>query len=234
MPDAVPAAATPMTAPRFRRMFEEALGSPFTTGNRIEPLKNGDAIFPAMLAAIGGAAREVELLTYVYWRGEIALRFARTLAAKAREGVPVRVQLDFWGAAPTSPEVVETMLEGGVDLRWFRSLRRWNLWSSLHRTHRKVLVVDGRVGFTGGVGIAQEWCGDARDETEWRDTHFRVTGAAVRRLRAAFLGNWGETLAEDDVPRRLPRTLQDGDDAPPPATGEAEVQVVRSVARSHW
>ncbi|HYF07801.1 MAG TPA: hypothetical protein VD970_09270, partial [Acetobacteraceae bacterium] len=102
------------------RLFEEAIGVPFTSGNRIEVLRNGDEIFPAMLAAIEGAERSVELLTYVYWRGEIAERFANTLARKAREGVSVRVLLDAFGAAPMRRELIETMTAGGVDLRWFR------------------------------------------------------------------------------------------------------------------
>lgn len=234
MPDATaPALATLPDAPRFRRMFEEAVGVPFTAGNRVEPLKNGDAIFPAMLEAIEGAGRSVEMLTFVYWRGDIAVRFAEALAEKARQGVPVRLLLDSYGAAPMRRELIEIMTDGGVDLRWFRPLRRWDIWSSAHRTHRKVLVVDGRVGFTGGVGIAHEWCGDARDETEWRDTHFRVTGPAVRGLRAGFLDNWAEAVAEDGAAWRLPRILEAGEDRVEPA-GVAEVQVVRSTASVGW
>jgi cardiolipin synthase len=234
----VPHPAPPDAPPEVRwastrRMFEEAIGAPFTTGNSIEPLKNGDAIFPAMLAAIEAAERSVELLTFVYWRGEIARRFAGTLAEKARQGVQVRVLLDAYGASPMRKELIETMTGAGVDLRWFRPLRRLDFWSAEHRTHRKVMVVDGRVGFTGGVGIAEEWCGDARDETEWRDTHFRIRGPAVRGLRAAFMGNWAEALNEAGAAQPLADLLEAGEDevARP---GTAEVQVVRSSARIAW
>lgn len=218
-----------------RRVFETALGAPFTTGNAVTRLRNGDEIFPAMLAAIEGAERSVDLLTYVYWTGDIAVRFARTLAAKASQGVPVRVLLDAFGAAPMSHDLIETMRKGGVDVRWFRPLRRWNLWASTHRTHRKVLVVDGRTGFTGGVGIAQEWCGNARDPSEWRDTHFRVEGHAVRGLRAGFLGNWAEAVAESTPSPawHLPELeAEDSHEAPRP--GEALAQVVRSTAGFGW
>jgi cardiolipin synthase A/B len=235
--DARLAAAEPA---RLRRLFEEAIGAPFTEGNRIRRLRNGDQIFPAMLDAIARAERSVELLSYVYWRGAIAVRFAEALAAKAREGVAVRVLLDAWGAAPMSRELIATMEAGGVVLRWFRPLRPLRLGQAMRRTHRKVLVVDGRVGFTGGVGIAEEWCGDARDPSEWRDSHFRLRGPAVRGLRAAFFGNWAEAVAGEEGISDLPEALAaDGDaaedDAPEAAAGgAAAVQVVRSSASFGW
>jgi len=222
-----------LDTPRLLRLFEEAIGTPFTRGNRIERLRNGDEIFPAMLEAIAGAERSVELLTYVYWRGDIAQRFARTLAAKAREGVPVRVLLDAYGAAPMARELIQIMEEGGVVLRWFRPFGRLRPGQNIRRTHRKVLVVDGRIGFTGGVGIAEEWCGDARDETEWRESHFRLQGPAVRGLRAAFYGNWAEAVAEEEALPGLVAALTPGEDrvAQP---GDALVQVVRSSASYGW
>jgi len=222
-----------LDTPRLLRLFEEAIGTPFTRGNRIERLRNGDEIFPAMLEAIAGAERSVELLTYVYWRGDIAQRFARTLAAKAREGVPVRVLLDAYGAAPMARELIQIMEEGGVVLRWFRPFGRLRPGQNIRRTHRKVLVVDGRIGFTGGVGIAEEWCGDARDETEWRESHFRLQGPAVRGLRAAFYGNWAEAVAEEEALPGLVEALTPGEDrvAQP---GDALVQVVRSSASYGW
>ncbi|MBV1799069.1 phosphatidylserine/phosphatidylglycerophosphate/cardiolipin synthase family protein [Siccirubricoccus sp. G192] len=218
---------------RHRRLFEEALGTPFTEGNRIERLRNGDAIFPAMLAAIEGARDSVELLSYIYWRGDIAIRFAETLAARARAGLAVRVLLDSWGAAPMNQRLVRIMRQGGVDLRWFRPLRRWQVWRAGQRTHRKVLVTDGRLGFTGGVGIAEEWCGDARHAGEWRDTHFRISGPAVRGLRAAFYGNWAEAVLEEEPAAGLPAALEAGQDRAE-RPGTATVQVVCSSAGSAW
>jgi cardiolipin synthase len=232
MPDTAASDQDTGTA-HLARAFETALGFPFTEANALERLRNGDMIFPAMLEAIASAEHSVELLTYIYWRGEIAQRFARTLAEKARQGVPVRLLLDSWGASPMSRELIETMREGGVELRWFRPMARWNLWASTHRTHRKVMIVDGKLGFTGGVGIAEEWCGDARDDTEWRDTHFRIRGPAVRFLRSAFLANWAEALVEDGKARRLPDLACEP--APPAGQpGPALVQVVRSSAGPRW
>jgi cardiolipin synthase len=110
---------------------------------------------------------------------------------------------------------------------------RFRFGRNMRRTHRKVLVVDGNLGFTGGVGIAEEWCGDARDETEWRDSHFRVTGPSVRGLRAAFYGNWAEAVAEDEGAAGLAEALAPGDDLHP-CPGEVQVQVVRSSASYSW
>lgn len=218
---------------RLTRLFEEAIGSPFTGGNRIERLRNGDAIFPAMLDAIAGARHSIEFLTYVYWRGDIARRFAELLAEKAREGVAVRVLLDAFGAAPMEQDLLRAMQEGGVTVRWFRPLARIKLWRNFRRTHRKVLVVDGRLGFTGGVGIATEWCGDARSPAEWRDTHFRITGPAVRGLRAAFHNNWCEAVADEGGTPALAEALAPGEDLPD-CDGGARVQVVRSSASAGW
>lgn len=201
------------------------MGLPFTEGNAIERLRNGDEIFPAMLDAISRAESRVDLLTFVYWTGEIAERFADALAARARDGIAVRVLLDDFGSGSMRAALRERMTDAGVDVRNFRPVVTWRVWRSTHRTHRKVLVVDEQVAFTGGVGIAQEWEGDARDPSEWRDSHFRVRGPAVSGLQGAFTANWLETGAALAV--HGPR------DDPPPA-GEAEVQVVRSSANQGW
>jgi cardiolipin synthase len=178
---------------RVRRVVEGVIGVPATEGNRIEVLRNGDEIFPAMLEAIRGARHTIDFLTFVYWSGEIGSEFARALADRALDDVRVRVLLDSWGAHPMDADLLELMESNGVCVHWFRPLKRFDLHKWNHRTHRKVLVVDEEVGFTGGVGIADEWQGDARDESEWRDTHFRVRGPVVDGLRAAFLDNWLET-----------------------------------------
>ncbi len=167
-----------------------------TEGNRISILRNGDEIFPDMLDAIAGARHTIDFLTFVYWTGEIGTRFADALSDRARAGVRVRVLLDGWGCHPIDRPLVEEMQDAGVQVRWFRPLKHFEPNKMNHRTHRKVMIVDETMGFTGGVGIADEWQGDARDASEWRDTHFRVVGPAVDGLRAAFLDNWAET---DDV-----------------------------------
>ena len=212
---------------RIRRVLEGVIGVPATEGNRLEVLRNGDEIFPAMLGAIGGARQTIDLLTFVYWQGSIGTRFAEALADRARDGVRVRVLLDAWGAHPIDRSLTDLMEEAGAQVLWFRPLRRLEPSKMDHRTHRKVLIVDEAIGFTGGVGIADEWAGDARDASEWRDTHFRVTGPAVDGLRAAFLDNW----AEAD-----PVLFEDGIDRFPeqPQPGTSVVQCVRGASEAGW
>jgi cardiolipin synthase len=211
----------------FRRTLEGVIGVPATEGNLIEVLRNGDQIFPAMLDAIGEARHTIDFLTFIYWAGEIATEFAVRLAAQAKAGVRVRVLLDALGARPMNPELIERMRAAGVQVQWFRPLARLHPSHLNHRTHRKVMIVDEAVAFTGGVGIADEWQGDARNEQEWRDTHFRIRGPAVDGLRAAFLANWAETdlvLFEEGVDR-FP-------DQPKP--GRAVVQCVRGASETGW
>ncbi len=176
-----------------------------------------------MLEAIGAARHTIDFLTFIYWNGEIATRFAKELSDRAAAGVRVRVLLDGWGAHPMDRSLIEAMEESGVAIRWFRPIARLKPGRLNHRTHRKVLVIDEQTAFTGGVGIADEWKGDARNEHEWRDTHFRIDGPAVDGLRAAFLADWAETdldLFDDDVDR-FPEQ---------PQPGSAIVQCVRSAA----
>ena len=177
----------------LRRTIEGLIGVPATEGNQVDVLRNGIEVFPSMLEAIDGAQRTIDFLTFVYWKGRIGTEFAEHLAARSREGVRVRVLLDAFGCRPIDHQLVGMMDEAGVLIRWFRPLHRMRPGAVNHRTHRKVMIVDEGTGFTGGIGIADEWDGDARDETEWRDTHFRIRGPAVDGLRAAFLDNWAET-----------------------------------------
>jgi cardiolipin synthase A/B len=212
---------------RLRRALEGILGVPATEGNAIDVLRNGDEIFPAMLDAIERAEHTIDFLTFVYWRGDVGTRFAETLADRARAGVRVRVLLDAWGANSIDRSLVERMDVAGVRIRWFRPLARLQVNRANHRTHRKVLIVDEAVGFTGGVGIADEWKGDARNEHEWRDTHFRVRGPAVDGLRAAFLDNLMET--DDEL---FEESMDRFPDQPQP--GRVVVQSVRGASETGW
>lgn len=212
--------------PAIQYCLEALLGVPFTEGNSIRILNNGVEIFPEMLQAIEAAEHSVDFLTFVYWQGDIAVRFAHTLAAKARQGVRVRVLLDALGAMAMSRSLIRVMQNSGVVVDWFRPPLRWRLWDADNRTHRKVLICDGKVGFTGGVGIAEQWEGDARDPSEWRDMHFRIEGPAVHGLQAAFVENWAET-------GRMVRS--DGlDIAALEPAGSLSVQVLRTAASIHW
>lgn len=205
--------------------FEAVLGAMATEGNQITHLKNGDEIFPAMLAAIRQAQHTIEFVTFVYWQGEIAHTFAEALAAKAQAGVDVKVVLDGIGAHPIKDKLVEKMKDSGVQVVWFRPPKTWRLWRLAHRTHRKLLICDGDVGFTGGVGIAEEWTGDAEGPGSWRDDHYRVEGPAVSALRAGFVTNWAEITR--DLPFEPDDTSNPGHQQAP---GDAWVHVIRATA----
>ena len=210
---------------RYRSWLEGVLGVPAVEGNRVEVLRNGDRIFPAMLDAIAEATSSVDLATFVF-DGEVGVEFAHTLAAKAAEGVRVRLLLDSLGSRHIDRQALERLRSAGGQVEWFRPMGRPRIWETFHRCHRKILVCDGRVGFTGGVGIADEWRGDARNPSEWRDTHFRILGPAVDGLRGAFLNNWAETGRE---------LFDDRDSfAPQEHAGSALIQVVRTGARTGW
>ncbi|RSN63783.1 phospholipase D-like domain-containing protein [Actinomadura sp. WAC 06369] len=213
-------------AVRLRRRLERLLGVAATEGNAVEPLRNGDEIFPAMLDAIASAEHTVDMMTYVYWRGDIASRFARALADRARAGVRVRLLLDGFGSHPIEKELLDAMDAAGVTVAWFRRPPYLSPFKQNHRCHRKVLIVDEHTAFTGGVGIADEWKGDARDSGEWRDTHVRVRGPAVDGIAAGFAQNWAECHDElfDERDRFRPHE---------PA-GDAVVQVVRGSASMGW
>ncbi len=211
---------------RLRRRLERLIGIAATEGNTLTPLRNGDEIFPAMLDAIHGARHTIDLMTFVYWRGEIARDFAHALAARARDGVRVRLLLDGFGSRTIEEDLLALMDEAGVQVSWFRKPLLLSPFKQNHRCHRKVLVVDETTAFTGGVGIAEEWCGDARDPGEWRDTHVQVRGPAVDGICAAFAQNWAECHDElfDDHDRFVDHE----------ASGGAVVQVVRGSASIGW
>ncbi|ROQ80849.1 cardiolipin synthase [Streptomyces sp. CEV 2-1] len=211
---------------RLRRRLERLIGIAATEGNELVPLRNGDAIFAAMLESIRGAEHTVDMMTFVYWRGDIAGEFARTLADRARAGVRVRLLLDGFGSRLIEKDQLAGMEAAGVQVAWFRKPLHLSPLKQNHRCHRKVLVVDEETAFTGGVGIAEEWCGDARNENEWRDTHVQVRGPAVDGLAAAFAQNWAECHEElFDARDRFLRTQPHG---------EAVVQVVRGSASVGW
>ena len=181
--------------PEFRRTFDALLGSAIVPGNRYRVLTNGDEIFPAMLRAIRSATRSVNFETYIYWSGEVALEFAQALAERASAGVKVHVLLDWFGSKEIDPSCVEQMRRAGVQVQRFHAPSWGNVARFNHRTHRKLLIVDGRIGFTGGVGIAPQWTGNAQDADHWRDTHFQVEGPVVARMQAVFCDNWINSTA---------------------------------------
>ena len=172
------------------------LNAPLVDGNAIDVLLNGDEIFPAMLDAIRQAQHSIHLLTYIYWQGAIARRFAEELGAASARGVQVRLLVDAVGGEKMSATVVDELSHAGCKFAWFRPLRWYNIGRFNNRTHRKVMVVDGRIGFTGGVGIAEVWTGHVQDPEHWRDDHFRIRGPAVRYLQGSFGVNWRQATGE--------------------------------------
>lgn len=182
--------------PGFRREMSVMLGPAITSGNRVTSLQNGDEIFPAMLEAIRGAKTSITFETYIYWSGEIGKEFTDALAERARSGVPVNVIVDWAGSIKMDDDLLEEMTAAGVRIQKYRPLHWYTLGRINNRTHRKLLVVDGRVGFTGGVGIADQWLGHAQDAGHWREAHFRIEGPAVAQMQAAFNDNWVKTTGE--------------------------------------
>jgi len=207
----------------FLRATEALTGAPVSYDNDVELLVNGDNIFPAFLETIGSAKKTLNLLTYVYWTGDIAHDVADALSQRARAGVICNVLLDAVGAMKMDTSLVSSMEEAGVRVRRFRPVKPYAIRRIANRTHRKILVADGRIGMTGGVGIAQEWTGNGDDPEHWRDTHVRVRGPVVRGLQGAFAENWleatGEVLAGDGY---LPELG--------PVDGGGAMQVMRSSA----
>jgi cardiolipin synthase len=182
--------------PQFLRSMGTLLGPSIEGGNAVQGLLNGDEIFPAMLAAIRSARRTITFETFIYWSGRIGEEFADALSERARAGVSVHILLDWVGSGRMEDRLLEEMEDSGVQVRKYHPLRWYHLSRLNNRTHRKILVVDGRVGFTGGVGIADIWLGDAQDEEHWRDSHFRLEGPAVGQMQAAFMDNWMKTEGE--------------------------------------
>jgi len=176
--------------PRFTHELGVLLGPPFLQGTQARALLNGDEIFPPMLAAIRAAKVSITFETYIYWSGDIGRAFAGALAERARKGVKVHVLLDWVGSAKMDDSLVAEMAKAGVQVKRFHPPHWSHLGRLNNRTHRKLLVIDGRVGFTGGVGVAPQWTGRAQDPAHWRDTHFEVKGPVVAQMQSVFIDNW--------------------------------------------
>jgi cardiolipin synthase A/B len=179
--------------PQFRREMGALLGPAIIPGNTIKPLENGDEIFPEMLGAIAVATRTITFETYIYWSGEVGTQFATALIERARAGVRVHVMLDWLGSKRIDAKTIAQMKHAGIEVVRYHALHWYSIGRINNRTHRKVLIIDGQVGFTGGVGIADQWSGHAQDPAHWRDIHFRVEGPVIGQMQAAFLDNWIKT-----------------------------------------
>jgi cardiolipin synthase len=173
-----------------------ATGVPFLAGNTLKVLNNGDQFYPAMLRDIDLAERSITIEAYIYWAGEIGVTFAKALAAAAQRGIKVKILLDAIGSQSIGNEILKILEDGGCHIAWYNPVRITRLRRINNRTHRKSLIVDGWVGYTGGAGIADQWTGNAQDEKHWRDLQIRIEGPAVRPLQSGFAHNWLECTGE--------------------------------------
>ncbi|HEY8900864.1 MAG TPA: phospholipase D-like domain-containing protein [Chthoniobacterales bacterium] len=177
----------------FERVMGQLMGPPLVPGNEVTILQNGDEIFPAMLEAIRAAKRTITFENFLWHEGRVANAFAEALAERARAGVNVHMLQDAFGCSGLHARAMNTLRNSPVELELFR----WSWLGRVNfRTHRKLLVVDGRVGFLGGTCISDAWEGDGVTSGRWRDTHYRVEGPAVAQLQQAFLDNWMQTRAQ--------------------------------------
>jgi cardiolipin synthase len=206
--------------PQFARSMTSMFGPPLVGGNRVTSLYNGHQIFEAMLEDIRHATKSVTFETYIYWSGTVGARFTSALVERARAGVKVHLIIDAVGSSKIDTAQLGAMRAGGVDVEKYQPIHWYSLNRINNRTHRKLLIVDGRVGFTGGVGIADKWDGDAEDEDHWRDSHFRVVGPVVAQLQATFVEHWLATRGD----------LLQGPAYFPPlgSEGDTRAQMVRS------
>ncbi|HEY2919320.1 MAG TPA: cardiolipin synthase [Candidatus Binatia bacterium] len=183
----------------FFPTLEALTDAPIVGGNKIEVLHNGDAIFPAMLREIKNAKSTITFAQYLFKGGSLAQEFAQSFAERCQAGIKVYVLLDSHGSSEAPEEIPEIIRKGGCQLEYFRRIRApqvvlpWKLLQYNYRNHRRILVIDGRIGFTGGYGISDAWMGDGRTADHWRDTNVRVEGPAVRFLQGAFTESWLET-----------------------------------------
>ena len=224
-PSAGPDPSAPIQADP-RRVLEALVGVPFTEGNRIDVLRNGDEIFPAWIDAIRRARRSIDLLTYLWGKGPVAGEIASALAERARAGVRVRLLMDAVGSKGVDRSLVEGLRGAGAQVLFFRPVPNGRITVLNARTHRRALICDEEVAFTGGTGVDEAWTGEGRARGDWRDTGFRVRGPAVDGVRAAFAAAWVQTpqalIGEAD---RFPALTRDGD---------ASVQVLRSASQPGW
>lgn len=187
------------------------VGAEFTRGNLVETLVNGDEFFPAMLDAIRAAKRSITLESYIWASGHISNQFIEALTERARAGVKVHIIVDGMGTLKLNDTDKEKMREAGIEIYKYGREHWYEVKPDInHRTHRKLLIIDGKVGFTGGMCIDDSWLGNAEHDKVWRETQVRVEGPAVRQMQAVFATNWLQTTA----------SLLLGEDYFPPHTAE--------------
>jgi cardiolipin synthase len=209
--------------PQFKRSMGSLVEPGILASNKVTTLLNGDQILPAMLEAIESAQRSICLETYIYWSGQVGRQFAMALAERARAGVKVHIVIDWVGSRKIDSSLLDLMRAAGAQVERYNPLVWYAVTRLNHRDHRKLLIVDGKVGFIGGAGLADHWRGDARGPGEWRDSMFKVEGPAVAQMQTVFMDNWVKTNAR----------VLDGDDYFPAlhTAGAYDAQVFKSSPR---
>ena len=180
----------------FQSTIEGVTGMPFLPGNCVTLYNNGDEFYPAMLEAIESATRSITMEQYIFWDGRLGRRFAEAFSEKAREGVPVKLLLDAIGSSTLGKDIFHILEAGGCQLAWFCPIHWYTLHRANRRDHRKSLIVDGRIAFTGGAGIADHWLGSASSPKEWRDMQVAVAGPAALAQQTGFAQNWLQATGE--------------------------------------
>lgn len=183
----------PLSTRQFCKSLTHLMGNRIVTDNRISELKNGDVFFPVIIEAIESAQTSINFETFIYWEGGIAKKFTNVLCEAAERGVTCNLVLDGFGAKRLPSSDIERMRDCGINIAFFRPLTWKNFWRLRwhnHRTHRKLLIIDGKRAFIGGMGIADHWTGHAQDPNHWRDTQFEMEGPMVSDLQGVFLDNW--------------------------------------------
>jgi cardiolipin synthase len=186
----------PVKSHEFCQTIVGATGAHFIKNNKVAVLNNGEEFYPAMLEDVRNAKRTITMEAYIYWKGEIGMQFARALAARRRAGVEVKLLLDAVGSSTIGKEILELLRDSGCELAWFNPVFQTTIGRFNHRNHRKSLIIDGRVAYTGGAGIADHWRGRAQDPEHWRDIQVRVEGPAATGLQTGFTHNWLITTGE--------------------------------------
>jgi len=194
----------------FTRMMGNMLGPPLLKYNKVTALENGEQIFPALLAAIRSARKTITFENFLFKEGDISDAFAEALAERARAGIKVHFLQDALGCDCIRGRALNLVRRAGVQLEIFRFI---NLAVNF-RTHRKLLVIDGRTGYLGGTGIADDWQGNGRTRGQWRDSHYRLEGPAVAQMQQAFMDNWLETRPIFTDHGNYPDQLRHGEDEP--------------------
>jgi len=209
--------------PQFLRSMGSLLEPGILASNKVTTLLNGDQLFPAMLESVRGAQKSICLETYIYWSGDIGREFADALAEKARAGVKVHIIIDWIGSRRIDDSLLAFMRQAGVEIERYNPLVWYAPTRLNHRDHRKLLIVDGKVGYTGGAGLADFWKGNADSPKHWRDSMYKLEGPAVAQMQSAFMDNWMKTTAR----------VLDGDDYFPElqAAGDHFAQVFKSSPR---